>query len=1184
MKYVYTNRWWPNPHIQYKAVFKIKLADPQENTFDVAEIRVVLDTSGVPLDTLARFTLTTDTLSTNYKEFTLTYSYANLPYENPGYTVGYTPPPGSDWIPMQGTTATPWLDGRQKIQFQVEWLGNAEIIVDYVEVYDGEENGIWENSFIGEFNYTQTVNRISTYNQYFATLNSSFYDKLKYYGTMDEPHTWDSFIPIRKVQHILDSLNTGKDLLVHFYPGWNNYREGKYNVLEKWVNIAQPKKLMFWYAPFTCDASFSPCDPYPREFTLNNFHNYVLQPAHLLQPDFYVTLQSWGTVNEITGDYSSYMTPTPAELSAGTMLSLAHGVKGIFYEIYYTYESVDPWLVEGLVDLSFTPTTNWNKVQELATRLKGKLGKTLLSLNYTGEFINMKYQEGPPPEDNEQDYLSIQHYGMSYYWHAGFFQKQNQPDNKHFLLANLRTGFSVTAKLTVSNNTNYQNLSFTDIEGGSGRVDTTIGNNSSITYFETMPAGEGRLYRVSPVVKYGGRLIYDEDVGGGMTLVDDMIIENGATLTIYSDYYARGNIIVKNGSIVNGENGKIHFQNGKKLIVEGAATINGISGDKLTIKFVGPETENGIVVDSAGSLIISNCIIEDAETGIKAMVDAGTINVQYVDFNDCQSSSVTLLGQTVGAELVRQVKYCTITNSQYGISAANLYELIIQKNYITNTDVGICLSNVSRVVVFGNRITTTTNSETLQGIFAESTGGEIYSNIISGHTYGIHLGNSSPDVGGNDITGCKFHGIYVGNGSLPNMVGRLISNPNNHLWYPISGYNKIYENGGYAGGGFDNDGSEIFISNANVKMKVGCNSIYDDREPSPPLEETELLMSGNGFFTITVQADSNHWGDTVYTARFGSGLNVDYEPYYTEPCPLPDGGGEDKLVTKTSAGEVIDTLYPVERSVGVLTENEILYSKAEELFITGEIESAEVFYDQIISSNDTLTNKLEAYSRKYETGKLLQRNPGYFSELQNTYESLIQTTEDTMLIKIFGQLAKLCLIGQTEYIPAIGEFDNIVQQNPGSEEAVYAEIDALTTALLVEGNDSTLNKGTLGKYLIKTSGDYFNKINGILRKNFGSEKETEEKKIIPEEYTLYQNYPNPFNPVTTIKYDLPKVGEVKLVVYDILGRKVKTLANQTQLAGRYEIQFDASSLASGVYIYQLRTKDFVNAKKMILLK
>jgi hypothetical protein len=95
---------------------------------------------------------------------------------------------------------------------------------------------------------------------------------------------------------------------------------------------------------------------------------------------------------------------------------------------------------------------------------------------------------------------------------------------------------------------------------------------------------------------------------------------------------------------------------------------------------------------------------------------------------------------------------------------------------------------------------------------------------------------------------------------------------------------------------------------------------------------------------------------------------------------------------------------------------------------------------------------------------------------------------------------------------------------------------------------------------------------------------TGSKNLIPKEYNLYDNYPNPFNPITTIKYDLPNAGDVSLIIYDILGRKVKELVNTKQEAGRYEIQFNASSLASGVYIYHLIAEKYISAKKMILLK
>ena len=83
---------------------------------------------------------------------------------------------------------------------------------------------------------------------------------------------------------------------------------------------------------------------------------------------------------------------------------------------------------------------------------------------------------------------------------------------------------------------------------------------------------------------------------------------------------------------------------------------------------------------------------------------------------------------------------------------------------------------------------------------------------------------------------------------------------------------------------------------------------------------------------------------------------------------------------------------------------------------------------------------------------------------------------------------------------------------------------------------------------------------------------------------LYQNYPNPFNPTTIIKYDVPKSSLVTIKVYDILGRIVKTLVNEEKIPGSYEVTFNAQNLSSGIYFYTIKAGDFVQAKKMILLK
>ena len=94
---------------------------------------------------------------------------------------------------------------------------------------------------------------------------------------------------------------------------------------------------------------------------------------------------------------------------------------------------------------------------------------------------------------------------------------------------------------------------------------------------------------------------------------------------------------------------------------------------------------------------------------------------------------------------------------------------------------------------------------------------------------------------------------------------------------------------------------------------------------------------------------------------------------------------------------------------------------------------------------------------------------------------------------------------------------------------------------------------------------------------------------LPDKFWLSQNYPNPFNPSTTIKYSIPLVEKqnfvpVQLKVYDILGREVATLVNEQKAAGNYEVKFDASDMASGIYLYKLQVKEFMQTRNMILLR
>jgi hypothetical protein len=111
-------------------------------------------------------------------------------------------------------------------------------------------------------------------------------------------------------------------------------------------------------------------------------------------------------------------------------------------------------------------------------------------------------------------------------------------------------------------------------------------------------------------------------------------------------------------------------------------------------------------------------------------------------------------------------------------------------------------------------------------------------------------------------------------------------------------------------------------------------------------------------------------------------------------------------------------------------------------------------------------------------------------------------------------------------------------------------------------SNATLNNSSLSKYLIKKD----------LAKN------------IPKEFLLSQNYPNPFNPITLIEYALPKDANVTIKIYSLLGQEVKTIVNEFKSAGYYSILFDATNLASGVYLYKMEAGDFKNVKKLAVIK
>ncbi|MCF8432437.1 MAG: T9SS type A sorting domain-containing protein, partial [Melioribacteraceae bacterium] len=161
----------------------------------------------------------------------------------------------------------------------------------------------------------------------------------------------------------------------------------------------------------------------------------------------------------------------------------------------------------------------------------------------------------------------------------------------------------------------------------------------------------------------------------------------------------------------------------------------------------------------------------------------------------------------------------------------------------------------------------------------------------------------------------------------------------------------------------------------------------------------------------------------------------------------------------------------------------------------------------------------------------------------------------------------------TSFLQSVGLPINLAQL-----AFTYIVGPAASATFVGAGIETVLTNDTFGFraiHLSKFGGGRGKLATGIEEKYF---------EIIPDDYLLAQNYPNPFNPTTTIKFSIPKQEQVSLSIYTATGELVEELISGQKAAGTYEVTFNAENLASGIYIYKLRTASTDLSKKMLLVK
>ena len=397
-------------------------------------------------------------------------------------------------------------------------------------------------------------------------------------------------------------------------------------------------------------------------------------------------------------------------------------------------------------------------------------------------------------------------------------------------------------------------------------------------------------------------------------------------------------------------------------------------------------------------------------------------------------------------------------------------------------------------------------------------------------------------------------------------------------WYYISsgfflGGSSVYftdENNGWAAGDWNqylrttNGGNDWLPQNIGIPSYQGYSDIYfKDQQTGWLLTEYKILKTTNSGTNWFAVYDTAEYGVPLGTYFSFKNENEIYIP--KQYCIFKStNGGSDWFRQYINNGSFyIQTIKFFSESNGWLISN-----------IFGPDHS------KVFKSTDGGQNWIENLNTATNINNLyfLNSNTGWItaSDYSNSYRNLIYKTTN-------GGLNWISYIHPYIIAPS---FDKIYFEdestgicigwtylhkttNGGINWSSYAMLSGFQNLFFLNPNTGWLCGGP--GYILKTT------TGGL---TFARNKETGN----PENYLLSQNYPNPFNPTTNIRYEIPKNGFVKLVVFDILGREVQILVNEKQNTGTYEITFNGSNLSSGIYFYTLTAGEYKETKKLVLLK
>lgn len=435
----------------------------------------------------------------------------------------------------------------------------------------------------------------------------------------------------------------------------------------------------------------------------------------------------------------------------------------------------------------------------------------------------------------------------------------------------------------------------------------------------------------------------------------------------------------------------------------------------------------------------------------------------------------------------------------------------------------------------------------------------------------INTGTSVPYIYNNTIRNNTLSGIYIYNGNAylryNNITGPSSSGHAGVNCYYFSTPLFAAPSGGYEEGWNTlQNGYHGLWGNYHCNINAGSSTNGYNNTFS---NNTYANVRASSYTTIS--AKKNWWSPNPPSRVIVDGTSsVDYSPYNQWQDAIATGN------SKNSIGE---------NSITSLSS----LSQAREFLFQKDYQSAFDIYKQIINSKINEKEVMFAISDLYFLYKAYSI-PGVLTLL----ESIISSKEEVKEYKPLALevISNLSLYDKSEpdfllfntklreySMNTIHELHGIVDLfyyhfNKKEFDAALKVIESVSEKFIEEDNVK------FAKWLINSELG----IESSSTSKFGNGITSAEDNSKPKEFRLFGNYPNPFNPTTKISFSIPVQAQVELEVYDALGRKVAEVVNETLNAGEYEVEFDGSGLASGLYIYKLTSGNSTDSKKMMILK